>query len=98
VLKSLEEARQAKTIGHPREAKVTLTVDPAAGKFLKATREDLSRLFLVSSVEVKDGSGVQAAVSTASGEKCARCWTYSTAVGASKKHPTLCDRCAEALE
>ena len=97
VLKSLEEARQLKTIGHPREAKVLLTIDPTGEKFLKSTREDLSRLFLVSEVELKSGSAVQATIGPASGQKCARCWTYSKAVGLSKKHPALCDRCAEAV-
>jgi isoleucyl-tRNA synthetase len=98
VLKSLEEARQAKTIGHPREAKVTLTVDSAAQEALKKTREDLGRLFLVSELEIKSGSAVKAEISRAAGEKCARCWTHSTYVGKSSKYSDLCDRCVEAIQ
>jgi isoleucyl-tRNA synthetase len=98
VLKALEDARAAKVIGHPREAKVALTVDAVGEKALKSTREDLSRLFLVSELEVKPGGAISAAVSRAAGEKCARCWTYSTLVGKSAKYPDLCDRCAGALD
>ncbi len=34
----------------------------------------------------------------AEGEKCDRCWNYSTHVGTISEHPLLCDRCAPALE
>jgi isoleucyl-tRNA synthetase len=95
--KSLEEARQAKTIGHPREAKLTLTVDPAGRKALSAMREEPKRIFLVSELELKDGQEIAASVSRASGEKCARCWTYATTVGQDKAHLQLCDRCVEAV-
>lgn len=33
----------------------------------------------------------------AEGEKCDRCWNYSTSVGKSIEHPTVCDRCVAAL-
>jgi len=97
VLKALEEARQAKQIGHPREAKVILTVDDAAQAALGKTKEVLNRLFLVSEVEIKKGAALKAEIVAASGSKCARCWTYSTYVGKDQKHPDLCDRCTEAL-
>ncbi len=97
VNKSLEEARQAKSIGHPREAKITLTVDSNGKAALASTREDLQRLFLVSELELKDGSVVNAVVSRAAGEKCGRCWTFSSMVGKSSNHPDLCDRCVQAV-
>ncbi len=34
----------------------------------------------------------------ADGEKCDRCWNYSTYVGRSKVHPLLCDRCDSIIE
>lgn len=34
----------------------------------------------------------------AEGEKCDRCWNYSTHVGASPDHPLLCERCIPALK
>jgi isoleucyl-tRNA synthetase len=97
VLKALEEARTAKVIGHPREARVVLTVDAASQAALKKTREDLTRLFLVSELELKSGSVLKPEVSRATGEKCARCWTHSQFVGKDKQSPDLCDRCVEAL-
>ena len=34
----------------------------------------------------------------AQGEKCERCWNYSTRVGESSRYPTVCERCVAALE
>ena len=31
------------------------------------------------------------------GEKCERCWNYSTRVGEDKNYPTVCERCAPVL-
>ncbi|BCL34905.1 isoleucine--tRNA ligase [Nostoc sp. MS1] len=36
-------------------------------------------------------------VGRAEGEKCDRCWNYSTHVGESAEHPLLCERCVPAL-
>ena len=33
----------------------------------------------------------------AEGEKCERCWKFSTAVGESSAHPTLCPECAAVM-
>jgi isoleucyl-tRNA synthetase len=70
----------------------------------------LSTLFIVSQVELvavdnvdsnimsdlSDGFGV--VVDHASGRKCERCWNYREAVGKDVTHPTLCDRCIEAVQ
>jgi isoleucyl-tRNA synthetase len=40
---------------------------------------------------------VKVTVLKADGEKCARCWKYSTKVGADKTYNDVCDECAEAL-
>lgn len=37
------------------------------------------------------------AVVDADGEKCDRCWNYSTHVGESADHPIICERCVAAL-
>jgi isoleucyl-tRNA synthetase len=72
--------------------------------------DELRYLFITSQVEVLDtpealqklkynlqsdawGIGVV----DAEGEKCDRCWNYSTHVGESTKHPLICDRCVAAL-
>ncbi|MBW4418051.1 MAG: isoleucine--tRNA ligase [Myxacorys californica WJT36-NPBG1] len=72
--------------------------------------DELRYLFLTSQVELLDSAdqleGVKYAVRTealgigvvdADGEKCDRCWNYSTHVGKSVEHPLLCDRCIPAL-
>lgn len=97
VLKSLEEARREKIIGHPREAKVVLTLNTETETILKGTTEDLSRLFLVSELEFKKGDHVSVTVEHASGQKCARCWVFTSSVGKNPEHPNLCHRCVEAV-
>jgi isoleucyl-tRNA synthetase len=98
VLKSLEESRRTKVIGHPREARVILSVDAAAAKALGAVNEDLARLFLVRELELeRDKPAVSVEIAVAPGQKCARCWVHSRAVGKSARYPDLCDRCEEAL-
>jgi isoleucyl-tRNA synthetase len=37
-------------------------------------------------------------IELAPGEKCERCWNYSTRVGESETYPTVCERCVAALE
>ena len=72
--------------------------------------DELRYLFLVSQVELVDSAdvlqggkysaeadGVGIAVVDAAGEKCDRCWNYSTHVGESAEDPTICDRCVAAL-
>lgn len=96
VLKTLEEARKAKVIGHGLDAKVVLTSVGESLTFLKQYEKEWTQIFIVSQVELKDGPvGVQ--VFKADGAKCERCWNYSVEVGKDKKHPTLCDRCVRAV-
>ncbi len=42
-------------------------------------------------------TSIAIAVTNADGEKCPRCWNYSTHIGESVVHPLLCDRCVDAL-
>lgn len=72
--------------------------------------DELRYLFLVSQVEVLDSAEKLAGlkyrsesdtlgigVVDAEGQKCDRCWNYSTHVGEAAEDPTICDRCVEAL-
>jgi isoleucyl-tRNA synthetase len=98
VLRALEEARVAKHIGSSLDAKVTLQASGEALELLRAYRDDLRYLFIVSQVEISEGTGaVSITVSPAEGVKCERCWNYSTRVGESDRHPTVCERCVIAL-
>jgi isoleucyl-tRNA synthetase len=92
VLKALEEARQAKTIGASLEARVRLqTTD-----LLKRYEADLPSLFIVSQVVLEAREGI--AVEHADGAKCERCWKYSTRVGEDAEYPTVCEYCSAALK
>ena len=97
VLKALETARNEKQIGSSLEAKVILTVDAATTRLLLDHYQQLRYIFIVSQVEVHEGDQVGVEISKADGEKCERCWNYSIQVGEFEEHPTVCERCAEAL-
>lgn len=102
VLRKLEEVRTAKLIGSSLEAHVTLsTTDAETAKLLEQYRDELRYLFIVSQVTLgtadADGATLQVSVTHADGEKCERCWNYSTQVGASERYPSACERCVAAL-
>ena len=109
VLKALEIARQEKRIiGHSLDAEVSIYAKDDDINFLKGF--DLNSIFIVSSTKLdsnktapKDAlkseeiGGMYVVVAHAGGGKCERCWNYSEAIGKDKKHPTVCNRCVEAL-
>ena len=100
VNKMLEEKRNEKVIGKSLEAAVEIAVaDDAAYAILSENRELLEKVLIVSSVTVTktDAAENQYLITTAAGEKCERCWMYSTTVGEDKTHPTLCARCAHVI-
>jgi len=102
-LKSLELARQEKTIGSALEAVVTVSAPDELVPLLQRYRNDLRFLLIVSGVEVKPGPGgngstpLHVLVEKAPGQKCERCWNYSTRVGENERYPTVCERCNAAL-
>ncbi|MEP6635855.1 MAG: isoleucine--tRNA ligase [Acidobacteriota bacterium] len=102
VLRALEEARIAKQIGSSLEARVEIAATGAAYDLLVRYRNDLRYIFIVSQVEVlrsaEGASGVTIKIVAAEGEKCERCWNYSTHVGESRRYPNVCERCEAALE
>jgi isoleucyl-tRNA synthetase len=104
VLGKLEEARIAKTIGSSLEARVEISAGSEAYDKLKRHADDLRYLFIVSEVELlepnaqMDANAVEVTVARARGEKCERCWNYSTRVGESSRFPTVCERCTAALD
>jgi isoleucyl-tRNA synthetase len=85
---------------------------PALYDFLKRDEDFLPTLFIVSQVELHGvdqlpmkadnlqdlADGIEVEVVKADGAKCERCWNYRPAVGTFKDHPTLCDRCVEAVQ
>ena len=97
----LEESRREKTIGSSLEAHVRIEADADNFTFLKPYETDLSSLFIVSSVTLAQSADgpepVRVTVTKSSAGKCERCWNYREAVGKDAVHPTLCDRCLEAI-
>ncbi|HSS99677.1 MAG TPA: class I tRNA ligase family protein [Terriglobales bacterium] len=104
VLKSLEEARNQKLIGKALEAKIALTAADPVYPVLERYKEQLRYLFIVSHVSLQKAasgngsSAVSVHVDKADGQKCERCWNYSTRVGEDKDYPTVCERCSAAIK
>ena len=104
VLKALEEARNSKLIGGSLEAQVRVTAPEPLYTLLKRYEPQLRYLFIISAVETHlaaspDGTGgVKVEVERAHGQKCERCWNYSTRVGEDKTYPNVCERCSDVLK
>lgn len=109
VNKALETARKDKVIGNSLEAHVDLYPSQKAADILQQFT-DIEDLFIVSSLTLHAADteapadataldGIAVKVSVAAGEKCERCWKYSTEVGthAHTEHSSLCPRCAEVV-
>ena len=97
----MEESRRGKTIGSSLEAHVHIEANADNFRFLKSYEQDLSALFIVSKVMLtqspEGGEPIRVTVSKSQAVKCERCWNYRDAVGRDAVHPTLCDRCVEAI-
>jgi len=104
VLSKLEEARIAKVIGSSLEARVEISAGSHAFKNLAAHRDDLRYLFIVSEVALSEPNAelgeddLKITITRAHGDKCERCWNYSTRVGESSRYPGVCERCVKALD
>tara|TARA_Y100000588_G_scaffold82294_1_gene86712 strand:- start:1771 stop:2268 length:498 start_codon:yes stop_codon:yes gene_type:complete len=106
---ALEVERAEKRIGSSLEASVQLHLSEKTDVELVGS-VDMAELTISSEVEVVLGSGPEGAysldavkgvfvkVSSAQGEKCARCWQFSSDVGVFPAHPDLCKRCYTVIE
>lgn len=112
VLVALERAREKKMIGNALESTVVLySGDDDVRDLLKKHLDYLEQLFIVSSVKIlgsKERLGeapyagermdLLVSVQKAEGEKCERCWMYSTSVGQTEGFPHICGKCVTALK
>lgn len=96
VQKVLEGLRADKVIGASLEAQVVIYAEGELRERLDEYK-DLREFLIVSKVELKNGPyKIEAA--KAPGEKCVRCWVYSTEITpATHAHPGICPKCVEAL-
>ena len=106
----LEKARQGKMIGNSLQAHVDLFPGQTLYDTLKDYDFQLATLFIVSSCRlhkpsITPGENSEAAknmdlkisVEKTLGEKCSRCWMYSSSVEEEKKHENVCSRCDDIL-
>ncbi len=100
------EAKALIHIPHKQLGDAIKAFNPVKGNGI----DELRYLLLTSQVELLDSAqGLQGleytaqtedwtiAVVKADGQKCDRCWNYSTHVGESAEHPLICERCVAAL-
>jgi isoleucyl-tRNA synthetase len=97
VNKKIEEKRIEKSIGHPLDAKVRLEVSAGDYELLSKLNDELKDLLIVSQVELASADGIGIIISSADGEKCQRCWQYSTDIQTVGEFPNLCSRCRATL-
>lgn len=106
VNKVIEQARADKRVGGSLEAAVTLFAEPELMTKLNALDDELRFVLLTSGAKVKDVTlatdealqselinELKVALYKAEGEKCPRCWHYTTDVGKVAEHADLCGRC-----
>ncbi len=93
VLAKLEFLRAEKVIGKSLEAEVTLSGNPLLETYAAA----LPELFNVSKVSLASTPDLTE-VARSQQPKCERCWRYVADVGQDTRFPTVCLRCADALE
>jgi len=109
VTRALESARKEKRIGHSLDGAVTLGVSDELRSALSPFEPQLRSLFIVSSVrlvplqELDEGlgceelEGLRVDVAPTQDPKCERCWVHDPSVGRDEHHPTVCERCIQAL-
>jgi isoleucyl-tRNA synthetase len=109
VTKAIEQARAQKRVGHSLDSAVTISADDQLYRTLSGYVDDLRSMLIVSKAVLVKGEslsgayqsselqGLQIRVEPAEGGKCERCWVHDPAVGADAVHPTLCERCQNAL-
>ena len=109
VMKALELARAEKRIGKSLDAKITIYA-PDADIFamLSSFEQELPTFCIVSQVKlenkaapadvvVEEGAPIAVAVDAADGEKCDRCWNYTTEAFHDGDEGVLCPRCRAVL-
>jgi isoleucyl-tRNA synthetase len=97
VAKELESLRQSKIIGASLEAQVKISCEGVRSLVLKKYENMLDELFIVSKV-VLDAGPYSVKAAPADGEKCPRCWVYSTELGSDREFDDVCPKCVRALK
>jgi len=108
--KAIGSSLDAKVLLHVPDAEMKnkLAAYNSSDALSEKNVDELRYFFLASQVELVDSINdaeyksesdlATIAVVKADGEKCERCWNYSTTVGSFADDPTICDRCNAALK
>ena len=109
--KAIEPMRRDGVIGHSLDTRVTLFVADELRQRIEGLNTDLRAFCIVSQIVLQplenapqdayrdeEIAGLAIGVEKAHGEKCERCWIYSTELGTDAEHPTLCPRCAAVIK
>ena len=110
ITRAIEPLRKAGEVGHALDTSVTLYADQDLTKNLESLGSDLRSIFIVSQFSLRplaeapaeaapaqDLAGLKLVVAKAAGDKCARCWIYSTELGTDPAYPDACPRCTAVL-
>ncbi|MDE7468903.1 MAG: class I tRNA ligase family protein, partial [Desulfovibrionaceae bacterium] len=104
--KALEPMRSQGTIGHSFDVDVVIYCENP--ERFEAMNMELRIFFIVSSIILRPYSekpesvqevekGIAFEITPAQGQKCERCWVYSTECGTNPEHPSLCMRCTSVV-
>lgn len=115
VARAVEDLREQGAVAKGMECAVKLwSADAELGELLRARKELLTELLIVSELEVLEqepapqqaatmlkgekAPDLLVAVSPSPHAKCARCWSLRPSVGKHADFPDLCERCARAVQ
>jgi isoleucyl-tRNA synthetase len=97
IQQAIEKARQDKRIGSSLEATVRLVLPSKYSHQVFSDPDTLHEFFILSDLKIERGDSLSAEVGESTHGKCARCWKHLAEVGSHADHPTLCNRCHEAV-
>ena len=109
--RAIEPLRRDGVVGHSLDTSVTLYMSDELRERVESLHADLREFCIVSQIRLaplaeapatalqdNDVPGLAVGVAKADGEKCERCWIYSTELGQDAAHPTLCPRCTAVMK
>ncbi len=108
ISRALEIGRKNKVIGHSLDAVVSIETDGEKRSFIADNLNLLRDVLIVSRVEVvgkanegairgEENPDILISFSKSPAQKCERCWKYEETVGKYDDHPSICERCRNAI-
>ncbi len=111
ITRAIEPLRKDGTVGHSLDTRVTVYVTEEKMNAITGLNVDVRAISIVSqyiveplsqapadAIRFEDVEGLALKVEKAHGEKCERCWIYSTELGSDAAHATLCPRCTQVMQ